>query len=70
MLTKKHFNELVKIHAKALKEANQNNFQEAYSIFEFGLRNYYKSINPNFHDYTFQEKTQELAGLPMVNKER
>ena len=61
MLTKKHFNELVKIHAEALKEANQNNFKAAYSIFEFKLRDYYSESNSNFDDVKFQGQTQKLA---------
>ncbi len=61
MLTKKHFNDLVKIHADALNEANQNNFKAAYSIFEFKLRDYYSSLNPNFNDLKFQDQTQKLA---------
>ena len=68
MLTKKHFNELVKIHAEALKKANENDFQEAYSIFEFKLRDYYQSMNNNFNDRKFENQTQKLAGIPTVNK--
>ena len=42
MLTKKHFKQLAKIHGDAIKEMNEGNSKSAYSIFEFGLRDFYR----------------------------
>jgi len=61
MLTKKHFKELTKIHAKALKAIKDNDPKTAYNIFEFGLRDFYQSINVNFDDLKFEKRTQKLA---------
>jgi hypothetical protein len=61
MLTKKHFKELAKIHAEALKEIDNNEPKNAYAIFEFGLRDFYQKINHNFDDVKFMEYTQKLA---------
>jgi len=61
MLTKKHFKELAKIHAKALIAMNNDEPKEAYSIFEFGLRDFYKKINVNFDDIKFEEFTVKLT---------
>jgi hypothetical protein len=61
MLTKKHFKELAKIHAKALIAMNNDEPKEAYSIFEFGLRDFYKKINVNFNDIKFEEFTVKLT---------
>ena len=61
MLTKKHFKQLAKIHGDALKEMNEGNSKSAYSIFEFGLRDFYRSINPNFNDEKFELATLKLS---------
>ena len=61
MLTKKHFKQLAKIHGDALKEMEEGNSKSAYSIFEFGLRDFYRSINPNFNDEKFELATLKLS---------
>ena len=68
MLTRKHFNYLVKIHAEALKEARQGNFEDAYSIFEFKLRDFYKTQNLNYNDFEFETETGRLARIDTTIK--
>ena len=63
MLTKKHFKALTKIHAKALKAMKDNEPKTAYNIFEFGLRDFYQSINVNFDDFKFEKRTQKDAQM-------
>ena len=66
MLTKKHFKQLAKIHGDALKEMNEGNSKSAYSIFEFGLRDFYRSINTNFNDEKFELATLKLSKFKPV----
>jgi hypothetical protein len=46
-----------------MKEGNP---KSAYSIFEFGLRDFYRSINPNFNDEKFELATHKLSNFKPV----
>ena len=53
MLTKKHFEQLAKIHGEAYKLKAEGKLEEAFIIFDGGLKNFYREDNPKFNSIIF-----------------
>ena len=70
MITKKDFQELVKIHAKSLLALNDGEPIVAHGILEFGLRDFYKKIIPNYCDSHFLEFKERLAKKLKLKKNK
>ena len=61
MLTKKHFEELAKIHGNAYRMMSQGHLETAFRIFDGGLRNFYTKTNSRFDSITFAKAVTKYS---------
>lgn len=61
MLTKKHFEQLSKIHGEAYKLKAEGKLDQAFIIFDGGLRNFYTKNNSRFDSITFAKAVAKYS---------
>ena len=60
-LTKKHFEELAKIHGNAYRMKSQGHLETAFRIFDQGLNSFYAKNNPRFDSLLFARSVAKYS---------